>query len=192
MLLEKINGFNAIYGTIDKLYHKEHEMGRPLGSKNKHPISLEARFWDKVDKKSDDECWEWQAFVHPRTGYGTIAVNRRMLAVHRVSWMLHYGDIPDGLFVCHHCDNRKCVNPKHLFLGTNQDNMNDMVAKGRSKPPDNKGERHGLSKLTEKQVIEIRNMYSAGGKNFTEIGALYNIDRRTIGNIVARRAWRHI
>lgn len=92
---------------------------------------LEERFWEKVDKSGD--CWVWTRSTNG-SGYGQITMPRAgapMLA-HRVSWLLHYGPIPAGLFVCHRCDNPPCIRPEHLFLGTNRDNSRDMGAKGRA------------------------------------------------------------
>ena len=91
------------------------------------------RFWSKVKKSKG--CWEWQACTN-EAGYGIVGVGgKRTDRAHRVSWRLRYGEIPEGLFVLHRCDNRKCVRPSHLFVGTNQDNVDDMVAKGRNSPP---------------------------------------------------------
>jgi hypothetical protein len=96
------------------------------------------RFWSKVQKT--DGCWEWKA-AQNSAGYGIFGIGdeekpHRIERSHRISWRLHHGEIPPGMFVCHHCDNRKCVRPDHLFLGTNRDNMHDCAQKGRSsKPP---------------------------------------------------------
>jgi hypothetical protein len=90
-------------------------------------------FWDKVDKKSDDECWEWKAFKN-KQGYGRMGIAAsQCVNAHRVSWVIHNGQIPLGMFICHTCDNPSCVNPHHLFTGSRQDNVNDMIIKKRSR-----------------------------------------------------------
>ena len=89
------------------------------------------RFWAKVQRGQDDECWRWIAAIR-KAGYGALKINGLVRGAHRISWELHYGEIPPGLYVMHTCDIRSCVNPKHLFVGTHKDNMADMMAKGRS------------------------------------------------------------
>jgi hypothetical protein len=87
-------------------------------------------FWIRVDKKSSSECWEWTGALTNK-GYGKLSFSYKSRAAHRLSYELFYGEIADGLFVCHKCDNPKCINPHHLFLGTHKDNMVDMCSKGR-------------------------------------------------------------
>ena len=96
----------------------------------------EERFWRKVDKRGSDECWLWldrnKQPTNPHS-YGSLRIGDHTMRAHRVSWIIHYGLIPKGLWVLHHCDNPSCVNPSHLFLGNAQDNYNDMAKKGRQR-----------------------------------------------------------
>ena len=112
--------------------------------------SIAERFWSKVNKKGINDCWEWIASY--RGKYGQITVKKEKYLAHRFSWILHYGN-PGTQWVLHKCDNPKCINPKHLFLGTPKDNTQDMISKKR-KPL---GEKHLSSKLTNQQIYSIRN-----------------------------------
>ena len=123
-------------------------------------LPTEKRFWLKVDKRGPDECWEWTGSRLSDWEYGRIRDNGKNKATHRLSWELHNGEIPEGLLVCHHCDNPPCVNPKHLFLGGHSENQLDSFRKGRRKPL--RGERNGGSKLSTYDVLGIRKLYRQG------------------------------
>jgi len=143
------------------------------------------RFWPKVDVRGPDECWPWKAFRMP-AGYGQVGGElkpdgtRRMEYTHRVSWELHFGPVPAGMVVCHRCDNPPCVNPKHLFIGTTQDNASDAKAKGRTAL----GERNGQVKLTDAQVREIRRRHAAGGVTQRSLAHKFGVQYMQISRIV--------
>ena len=149
----------------------------------------EARFWAKV-KKINGECWEWQAAKSIK-GYGRFKVNGRLLLPHRCSYELHYGEIPEGLWVLHHCDNPSCVNPEHLFLGTRSDNMIDCFRKGRWVNNVLLGEAHPDAKLTNDEVLSIRQSYKDGCKQ-KELALSFGVGRQCISKIVTRETWKHI
>jgi hypothetical protein len=153
------------------------------------------RFWGKVDVCGEDECWEWQARIN-NGGYGQFRFdpNKAHYPAHRASWILANGEIPERLIVCHKCDNRKCVNPKHLFLGTHKDNMQDMIKKGGQnyyQLPPRKGSEHGCSKLTESQIFEIREKLKQG-LSCCAIGREYGVSNQLINRIKQGEAWTHV
>lgn len=168
---------------------------RKLGN-NQNNKSLEQRFWEKVDKQKKNECWEWLAHKHSN-GYGQF--ERGKLA-HRFSWELHFGEIPKDkndrhgtFYVLHRCDNRICVNPNHLFLGTTKDNTRDMVKKGRvSRTHQGRGEKQGNSKLTEEVVKIIRELYKRPDLTQAILAREFNTHQTTICGIVKRKSWKHI
>jgi len=124
-----------------------------------YPTWLE-RFWANVDRNGPNGCWEWIGRQDRGNGYGVFSLNKLLRYAHRLSYEIANGEIPmvDGktMFICHHCDNRKCVNPDHLFLGTHTDNMKDCISKGRHGFKIGRGEMNGYVKLTDVQVEEIR------------------------------------
>jgi hypothetical protein len=143
------------------------------------------RFWHFVSKPlAEDGCWEWIGRKNYK-GYGQMKIKDRGILAHRFSYELHIGKIPDGLCVCHHCDNRACVNPNHFFLGTNADNTRDRDQKGRKAL----GEHNGKSKLTERDVIKIKNMLP-GGMSASEIARQFNSASNTIFAIKVGRSWK--
>lgn len=153
---------------------------------HKRPDTI-ARFWSKVNKSAPNGCWEWTDFRDP-FGYGKIGINGKNRQAHRFSYELHYGAIPEGLCVCHHCDNPSCVNPEHLFLGTLDDNNKDRERKGRGI----QGSTHHHAKLTESQVIEIRRRYACGTVTQKALALEYCVVESVIAGIVTHKSWRHI
>jgi len=146
---------------------------------------LKSRLLDKVKPNCDTGCWEWTA-AKLKCGYGIIATPGRINKLaHRVSYELHCGEIPDGLFVCHTCDNRTCINPSHLFVGTNAENMADMRAKGRQR----RGVTQRSAKLTEADVIAIR---AADGVLHRDLAQRYGVDKSQISCIRSGKYWSHV
>ena len=115
-------------------------------------MDFSTRFWSKVDKTNT--CWVWKAFKND-SGYGLFSIKRHMYRAHRIAWELTNGQIPDGIEVCHHCDNPACVRPDHLFLGTQNDNIQDGINKGRINLKENNqpsGEANGKAILKNTEV----------------------------------------
>lgn len=165
---------------------------------NEHTVTVTqdaqflARFWAKVDKTG--HCWTWTGATYQ--GYGIMHLPRcrdRTQRAHRVSWTITHGLIPDGMHVCHHCDNPPCVNPAHLFLGTDADNLKDMRDKGRHPGfgPRRKGEAHHFSKMTAETVLECRSRHAAGEKAPT-LSRAYGVNKSSMYAILRRRSWAHV
>ena len=149
-------------------------------------ITAADRFWLKVNKT--ENCWLWKAGVIG--DYGTFMFRGKPHRAHRVSWILAHGDIPEGLDVLHKCDTPKCVNPDHLFLGTQTDNTRDCESKGRAIHP--KGSDHGCSKLTDDEILEIRRIYNEQNMNGGHLGRRFGVTRQLITKIVRREIWKHL
>lgn len=170
---------NAAHGRI---------AGVPLRFKvgHNHRRSLEVRFWARVQKT--ENCWEWTGSLLKGTGYGAFTFNeqpgqiRRTMSAHRFSFIRAFGPISTGAFVCHHCDNRRCVRPDHLFLGDAKANSADMHSK-RS---------NGAAKLTPDIVLEIRRRYVEGGITMETLAAEYGIRWEGISAIVHGHRWAHV
>jgi hypothetical protein len=156
--------------------------------------TIEQRFWEKVDTSlgygPNGDCWKWTGVLN-NMGYGQLLINGRMKYSHRYSYQLRYGSFPDAMRVLHKCDNPRCCNPEHLFLGTQMDNVHDMMAKGRQNYVIPIGSKHGGSKLNEVEVIKIRRRYELGERQ-VDIARDYNVNKTTINVIVHRKKWKHI
>ena len=155
--------------------------------------SLVDRFWDKVDRP-EEGCWPWVASTDEK-GYGFIkrgGYGRKgssNIRAHRVSWMLFNGPIPEGMCICHKCDNPNCVNPEHLFLGTMKDNCHDRDRKGRQRS--RKGEEHNLAKLNWRQVEELRDLVLAHGMSQGGVAQIFSISQTVVSKIVLGQLWKN-
>jgi hypothetical protein len=147
---------------------------------------LEIRFWEKVLIIPEHACWEWIGGFNGR-GYGQMTYNKKPRKAPQVSWYLHTGEWPK-LWVLHHCDNRACVRPEHLYLGTRKDNIRDMMLRKRNKIPNKRGEEQGLSKLKEKDILKIRQ----DKRPSRSIAKAYGVAQSTIISVLHRETWKHI
>lgn len=144
-------------------------------------------FFGKYTIDRETGCWNW-SLRSKSHGYGLIRYKGKNYRSHRLMWEIENGEIIDGLCVLHRCDNRACINPDHLFLGTPADNTADMKMKGREA----KGEMVGNHKLTASDVVEIRKEWDAGRITQFEIAAKYGIDHSAVSLIVLRKRWAHV
>lgn len=151
-------------------------------------------FWSKVNKHGPklpgmrSRCWPWKQSTNNH-GYGQYWQGGKLTLAHRVAWQLTSGPIPAGLMVCHRCDNRACCNPAHLFVGTDQDNVQDMLAKGGAVGAPVFGEANGAAKLTDDQVQDIRHRLQLR-QSQASIARLYGVDQTTVSRINLGRCWK--
>lgn len=174
-------------GTERALVGHEIEYGnsKSCGCANE---TIQERFEKYYVKGAENECWEWARYKDKR-GYGTFRCGKKKIYAPRFSWTLYVGEIPDGLFVCHKCDNPGCVNPAHLFLGTHLDNMQDCANKGRR--PKQDGEKNNAAKLMEVQVKAIREMRRDGVWEYV-IAKEFGVTQSTVSMIVNNKTWRMV
>lgn len=144
------------------------------------------RIESKCEKVTESGCWVWMGATQVR-GYGEMLSNNKKYLAHRASYETFVGEIPKGMYVCHRCDNVYCVNPNHLFLGTQKDNLQDMAKKGRSTV----GSKNPMAKLTEEQVKDIKKCLSLNCSD-TEIGKEFNVSRSAIQLIKQGKRWSHV
>lgn len=152
-----------------------------------------ARFWSRVNITGLLDCWLWKGTCMP-FGYGlTKGLDGRTTVAHRISWEITKGAIPQGMFVLHICDIPQCVSPNHLYIGTQKDNIRDAIERGRFHyidPPHGTDCKH--SKLTEAQVLEIRELAKTGQMKQTDIGERYGISGPMVSFIKLRKRWKHL
>tara|TARA_R110000868_G_scaffold2397_2_gene17840 strand:+ start:3743 stop:4225 length:483 start_codon:yes stop_codon:yes gene_type:complete len=154
------------------------------------PETIIKKFWERVDKKEDNDCWNWTG-AKVECGYGKFSIKGKTQTAHRYSYFLHHGKMPDDLCL-HSCDNRLCVNPKHLRNGTHTDNMRDASERHRF---NHHGEHNTKAKLTETDVINIRKEFvriSERNSNCAELAEKYSVSISAIGRIISRVSWSHI
>jgi len=164
-----------------------YDAGRVVAPPPHIPLTHEdlvARFWSKVQRSSEDECWPWTGCL-AHGGYGYMRLCGQWRA-HRIAWVLSYGPIPSGMCVCHHCDSPPCCNPRHLFLGTDADNNRDMMKKGRKVVL--YGEKHPAAKLTNEQARSI----FASRERSTVLASRYAVSVSTVQCIRQGKTWHHI
>lgn len=140
-------------------------------------MTIERRFLAKVDRGGG--CWTWRG-AHWRSGYGRFSVDGQSVPAHRVAWELANGSIPAGMLVLHRCDNRGCVRPEHLFLGTHADNSQDMAVKGRSL----RGDRNPQVRLLDAEVDAVRQVYEAGKVTMARLAERYGVHEKTIWRVL--------
>jgi hypothetical protein len=138
-------------------------------------------------KDPETGCWVWTGSIFQGRGYGQASKNGRVTQAHRLSYETFVGEIPPGMCVCHKCDNRPCINPEHLFLGTAKDNQHDAIAKGRN----TRGSQHWAAKLTESNVVEIFALIDAGISD-PDIAKRYGVIAANIHHIRHRNSWKHV
>ncbi len=155
-------------------------------------IPLEERFWAKVEKRASSECWVWRGYRLPK-GYGTIGLaghRGSKILTHRLAYALVNGPIPEYICVLHSCDNPPCVNPAHLFLGTQKVNVDDMIAKGRQRHA--RGASNGRPKLNECDVRNIRIEFAKGDVTQASLAYFFGVTPSVISRVIGRQKWVHV
>lgn len=153
-------------------------MRRRIGSYN------EVIFFNSVDVRGPDECWNWKDCLC--NGYGRPKINGELVLAHRYSWSLVNGPIPEGMLILHKCDNRKCVNPAHLYCGTYSNNRQDQ---GNRNPTSSIAEGLGKAKLSESEILSIRKIWKEENISYARLAKLFNVNYMTISHIVKSTGW---
>jgi hypothetical protein len=150
----------------------------------------EEQFWSNADGKAAYGCWLWKGGLH-NDGYGRFTLNGKRYKAHRLAYELSFRKNVRDACVCHKCDVRACINPHHMFLGTRADNLKDMWSKGRGVFTPQLGIKHGMAKLSEKDVLEIREKLAHGAKQ-VHLAMEYSISQSQISLISLRKKWKHL
>lgn len=156
---------------------------------NSLPMNDEAwaRFWGYVEKSNPTSCWNWTKATTVK-GYGAFQYKRNVYRAHRLAWSYLNGSIPDNALICHHCDNPRCCNPMHLFLGDNALNQLDCRTKGRARKA--LGERVNTAKMTMPSVILARKLYADGNTSHRQLAAKFHIGKSAMGRILNNQTWK--
>jgi hypothetical protein len=176
----------ATHTYTDRYLIKGAPVRYKIGHGTRCTLTMREYFFSLLPIGDPDACWKWPR-LNPDQRYGYFKYRYRKYYAHRVSYEIHHGPIPEGMCVCHHCDNPPCCNPAHLFLGTDQDNVSDMIAKGRNV----RGEDMHASKLTESQVLEIRYLYSIGWLQ-ADLSAAFGVTPSSVSSVITGKSWKHL
>lgn len=154
--------------------------------------SLVRRFWKYTIKGDESECWNWNAST--RAGYGCLKHQGKMVGCHRLSFLIHNGSIPDGLFVCHKCDNRLCVNPHHLEAISHRQNVIDGVYRGRQKRGVTavRGSECYNAVLNEEIVKEVKRLRSESRIGPAQLSRMFSVSKDAIKQVIAGKTWKHV
>lgn len=152
-----------------------------------HKLLVFKNHYEKNVIKNENGCWGWKGHVS-KQGYGK-TFYKKAISINRASWIIHFGEIPEGILVCHYCDNPICSRPNHLFLGNHLQNIHDMMEKGRKKKI--LGSQVGTSRLKEDEIVEIKKMLKLGIKQ-KEIAQQFGVNKGTISAINMKKSWSHI
>lgn len=177
-------------GRAETLRYHLVKRGIPSRSGQSYRPKPSKYFEENVQPEPNSGCWIWVGHWDP-AGYGIATSGGKIMKAHRFSWSINRGDI--GQFkVCHECDVRCCVNPDHLFLGTQAENVADMVAKGRQRAPALRGESNPISRLTTDKVHQIRSLYEAGTVSMAALAERFGVSTMTVQRAITRQSWSHI
>lgn len=184
----------AVWGRYrSRYFHRSPEVSKRVAYGRYGERDDKARFWKKVAKGDQEECWHWEA-SKDSSGYGIFKIGQTNVRAHRYSYLIHKGNILNGQQVCHTCDNPSCVNPRHLFVGTMIDNQIDKIQKGRQYKPPSEG---NLSLITQGTADAIRAAYQprrGPRPNYGEIkrlSELFGLTRKVIADVVAGKTWKN-